>query len=123
MSETREEAEEAIAIFEETYKKKYPKAVESIKLNEEYLLTFFNFPGEHWLHIRTSNVLESLFSTVRLRTNKTRGMCSAQSIQTLVFKLIECATKKMRRINGAERLLELRKGVKFIDGIPDKRKK
>jgi putative transposase len=81
------------------------------------LLTFYDFPAEHWMHIRTTNPIESTFATVRLRTNKTRGCVSQESILSFVFKLVQSAQKRWLRIRGFKRLGEVIEGVKFRDGI------
>jgi transposase-like protein len=80
-------------------------------------LTFYDFPAEHWMHIRTTNPIESTFATVRLRTNKTRGCVSQESILSFVFKLVQSAQKRWLRIRGFKRLGEVIEGVKFRDGI------
>jgi transposase-like protein len=81
------------------------------------LLAFYNFPAEHWMHIRTSNPIESTFATVRLRTDKTRGCVSQSSLLSLVFKLVQSAQKRWLRIQKFNRLAEVIEGVKFTDGI------
>ena len=80
-------------------------------------LTFYDFPAEHWVHIRTTNPVESTFATVRLRTGKTRGCLSRDTAFTMVFKLCLSAEKRWRRLNGAEQMTALMTGVKFEDGV------
>src|SRR5574338_871868 len=86
---------------------------------EKVLLTFYDFPAEHWQHIRTTNPIESTFSTVRLRTNKTRGCVSRPGMLAMVFKLTKTAEQKWRKLKGHERLAQVVKGVKFKDGLQE----
>jgi putative transposase len=120
MAETREDAERAFDRFLETYRLKYPKASECLEKDREELLAFYDFPAEHWIHIRTSNPIESTFATVRLRTAKTRGCVSRTTILTMVFKLGMSAENGWRKLRGFRRLAEVINGVKFIDGIDEK---
>ncbi len=117
MAETKAEAEKAFDHFIESYELKYPKATECLAKDRGVLLTFYDFPAEHWTHLRTTNPVESMFATVRLRTNKTRGMLTRDTMLTMVFKLSQSAQQRWRRLNGTERLGELIEGVKFVDGI------
>lgn len=117
MAETKENAEKAFDHFIESYEAKYPKATECLAKDREVLLTFYDFPAEHWTHLRTTNPIESTFATVRLRTSKTRGMLTRDTMLTMVFKLSMSAQKRWRRLNRPERLGELIQGVKFVDGI------
>jgi len=80
-------------------------------------LTFYDFPAEHWLHIRTTNPIESVFATVRLRTDKTKGTGTREACLTMVFKLMESAAKRWRSLNGADLLQEVIQGVSFVDGV------
>jgi transposase-like protein len=114
---TRETALEAIERFETDYGAKYPKAVESLRRDEDALLTFYDFPAEHWKHIRTTNPIESTFSTVRLRQRVTKGPGSAKRGCLMAFKLLEMAAERWRRLNGAELLPLVRAGVRFKDGV------
>lgn len=116
MAATREEAEEAFNLFLETYGAKYPKATECLAKDREELLTFYDFPAEHWIHLRTTNPIESVFATVRLRTYKTKGHGSALACETMVFKLMENAAKTWRLLNGSALLPQVIAGVKFING-------
>jgi putative transposase len=117
MAETRENAEKAFDLFVEIYKAKYPKAVQCLEKDREELLAFYNFPAEHWAHIRTSNPIESTFATVRLRTKKTRGCVSRKTILSMVFKLGMSAEKGWRKLRGFRRLADVVNGVKFINGV------
>ncbi len=117
MAKTREEAESAFDLFIETYKAKYPKATECLAKDRDVLLTFYDFPAEHWGHLRTTNPIESTFATVRLRTRKTKGCGSRLATLTMVFQLARCAEKHWRALNGSNLLAEVIKGVEFIDGL------
>ncbi len=120
MSETKEDGEKAFDLFLKTYDAKYPKATECLKKDRDSLLTFYDFPAEHWRHIRTTNPIESTFATVRLRTAKVRNCFSDSTILSMAFKLCESASKKWRKLYGSKRLAEVIEGVKFIDGISEK---
>lgn len=117
MAETKQAAEKAFDHFVQSYEAKYPKATECLVKDRDVLLTFYDFPAEHWLHLRTTNPIESTFATVRLRTAKTRGMLTRDTMLTMVFKLSMSAQKRWRRLNRPERLGELILGIKFVDGI------
>ncbi len=119
-AEGRKEAEKAFDLFVKTYEAKYPQAVECLVKDRGVLLTFYDFPAEHWLHIRTTNPIESVFSTVRLRHVKTKGSGSRVACLTMVFKLMESASKGWRSLNGSPLLAEVVKGVVFADGIREK---
>ena len=114
---TKAEAEKAFELFVKTYQAKYPKATECLEKDKGVLLAFYDFPAEHWVHIRTTNPIESVFSTVRLRHDKTKGSGSRVACLTMVFKLMESASKKWRALNGSPLLTEVVQGVKFADGI------
>ncbi len=116
-ADTCEAAEEAMVTFTAKYEVKYPKAVESLQSEEKQLLTFFDFPAEHWRHLRTSNVVESPFATVRLRQRVTKGPGSRNKGLTMSFKLLEMAQKRWRRLNGAELLPLVREGAMFVNGV------
>ena len=118
MAATREEAQAALATFVESYQAKYPKAVEKIEKDRDSLLAFYDFPAEHWQHIRTTNPIESTFATVRHRTCRTRNCVSRSTFLGLAFKLIEEAEKSWRRIRGADKIELLLKGIPFKDGEP-----
>jgi putative transposase len=115
-AESKAEANKALDRFSKTYQAKYPEAVTCLVKDRDVLLTFFDFPAEHWAHIRTTNPIESTFATVRLRTDKTRGCVSQDTILALVFKLVESAQKSWLRIRGFKYLADVIEGVPFKDG-------
>ncbi|CAG9169737.1 IS256 family transposase [Cupriavidus pinatubonensis] len=118
MAATRADAYAAFDRFVTIYGAKYPKATGVLTKDRDSLLTFYDFPAEHWQHIRTTNAIESTFATVRHRTTRTRNCVSRATFLGLAFKLIEEAEKTWRRINGAEHIELLLKGVPFKDGAP-----
>ncbi len=117
MAPTRAEAEDAFDYFTQAYDAKYPKAAECLTKDREELLTFYDFPAEHWRHLRTTNPIESTFATIRLRTAKTRGCLSRNTALTMVFKLAICAQSHWRRLNGSELLNDVVGGLTFRDGV------
>lgn len=117
MAATREDAYKAFDGFLATYRDKYPKAASCLEKDRETLLAFYDFPAAHWQHIRTSNPIESTFATVRLRTNKTRGCVSRQTILSMVFQLGQSAQKRWRRLRGFKHLADVIRGVKFENGV------
>jgi putative transposase len=117
LAPSRPEAEKAFDLFVRTYEAKYPKATECLAKDRKELLTFYDFPAEHWLHLRTTNVIESVFATVRLRTAKTKGTGTRQACLTMVFKLMESASRRWRALNGSPLLADVLKGVVFVDGV------
>lgn len=119
MAENKAAAIKAINLFASMYKDKYPAAVECLIKDQDELLEFYNFPAIHWQHIRTTNPIESMFSTVRHRTQKAKGAFSRTTILTMVFKLCENAQSSWTRIRGFERLAEVINGVKFTNGLTD----
>ncbi len=121
MAESREAAEEAFDNFLAIYGPKYPKAAACLEKDRDELLAFYDFPAEHWTHLRTTNPIESTFATVRLRTAKTRGCLSRQTMLTMVFKLCQSAEKRWRRLRGYKLLADVIRGVKFVDGIREDR--
>jgi len=121
MAETKENAEKAFDYFVEAYGPKYPKAAQCLAKDREDLLTFYDFPAEHWMHIRTTNPIESIFATVRLRTAKTRGCLTRDTMLTMVFKLTCSAQKRWRRLNVPELLADVITGVNFINGVKEKK--
>lgn len=121
MSETKEDAEKAFGYFIEAYGPKYPKAAECLAKDREDLLAFYDFPAEHWIHIRTTNPIESIFATVRLRTTKTRGCLARDTMLTMVYKLTCSAQKRWRRLNVPELLADVITGVNFINGVKEKK--
>ena len=116
MAETRAAAETAFDFFLEAYGPKYDKAAACLEKDRDVLLTFYDFPAEHWKHLRSTNPVESTFATVRHRTTKTKGCLSRKTAMTMVFKLCQSASKKWRRLDGSHQLAEIIKGVKFKDG-------
>lgn len=116
-AESKTEAIQALDRFRKTYQAKYPEAVTCLVKDRDVLLTFFDFPAEHWAHLRTTNPIESTFATVRLRTDQTRGCVSKDTILALVFKLVESAQKRWLRIRGFQHLADVIEGVQFNDGI------
>jgi putative transposase len=117
LAESRAEAEKAFEWFVSTYEAKYPKATACLKKDKEVLLTFYDFPAEQWLHVRTTNPIESVFSTVRLRHAKTKGSGTRTACLSMVFKLMESASKNWRALNGSPMLKDVISGVKFVDGL------
>ena len=117
LSPSRAEAEKAFDLFLRTYEAKYPKATECLGKDRKELLAFYDFPAEHWLHLRTTNVIESVFATVRLRTEKTKGSGTRVACLTMVFKLMQSASRHWRALNGSGLLSEVIKGTVFVDGI------
>jgi putative transposase len=113
----RTTAEAAIASFAEKYGAKYEKAVTCLVKDRDALLTFYNFPAEHWDHLRTSNPIESVFATVRHRTVRTKGALSQDTAKLMVFKLVMAAAKTWRRLKGENQLPKVIDGVRFKDGI------
>jgi len=117
MAETKAEAHKAFDTFVSAYKAKYPKAVECLTKDRDVLLTFYDFPAEHWVHLRTTNPIESTFATVRLRTKRTKGCGSRTACLTMVFKLVRAAERRWRRLNGHELLPDVIHGTSFVDGL------
>ena len=114
---TRAAAEEEIDRFEAEYGAKYPKAVASLRRDQDKLLSFYDFPAEHWKHIRTTNPIESSFATVRLRQRVTKGPGSRARGLTMAYKLLRMAEERWRRLDGATLLPLVRAGVSFVDGL------
>jgi transposase-like protein len=114
---THAAAEAAIDVFADKYGSKYEKAVACLTKDREALLAFFDFPAEHWDHLRTSNPIESVFATVRHRTVRTKGALSAKTAKLMVFKLVNAAAKTWRRLKGENQLPKVVEGVKFQNGI------
>ena len=117
MAETKADAGKAFDRFLATYQDKYPKAADCLAQDREQLLAFYDFPAAHWQHIRTTNPIESTFATVRLRTAKTRGCVSRESILAMVFKLGMSAQRKWRRLRGFAHLAAVIEGVRFPNGL------
>jgi len=115
---SRAEAEAAFDRFLAKYEAKYDKAAGCLAKDRAALLAFYDFPAEHWKHIRSTNPVESTFATVRLRTDKTKGCLSRATALAMVFKLARSAERHWRRLNGSDRLAEIIRGVRFRDGEP-----
>ena len=113
----RSDCEAAKVRFADEFQAKYPKAMESLTANWERLVRFFDFPAEHWKHLRTTNVIESAFATVRLRERVTKGAGSRTKGLLMAFKLLDMAQQRWRRLDGAALLPLVRAGVKFVDGV------
>ena len=120
-AENKDEAERLFSDFIKVYGAKYPKVEQCLVKDRDALLTFYDFPAEHWRHIRTTNPIESTFATVRLRTAKVRGCFSANTVITMAFKLCQCAQERWIRLHRPERLAEVIRGVKFVNGIKENR--
>jgi putative transposase len=119
---TRTEADAGIDAFAAEYDAKYPKAVASLRRDQAQLLTFYDFPAEHWRHLRTTNIIESPFATVRLRQRVTKGAGSRTKALMMAFKLLAMAEERWRKVNGSELLPLVRAAVRFADGVQVKAK-
>ena len=117
MAETKKDAVVAFDAFAETYGVKYEKAVECLIKDRNALLAFYDFPAEHWKHLRTTNPIESTFATVRHRTIRSKGCLSNKTALAMVFKLVDGAQKSWRRLDGHYQLPKVIQGVKFTDGL------
>jgi transposase-like protein len=116
-AEDKEHADAAIAAFKADFGGKYPKAVAKITDDRDELLAFFDFPAEHWVHLRTTNPIESTFATVRLRTRVTKGPGSRAAGLAMCFKLIESAQRRWRTVNAPHLVALVRAGAKFEKGV------
>ena len=112
----RQSAEEESEHFVEEYKARYPKATECLVKAQKTMLTFLDFPAEHWLHLRTTNPIESPFATVKVRTRKTKGAGSRKAGLAMAFKLVLAAEKRWRKVNAPHLVALVRAGVEFKDG-------
>jgi putative transposase len=117
-AENRKAAEDAFDRFLAKYGAKYDKATVCLSKDRQALLAFYDFPAEHWKHVRTSNPIEGTFATVRLRTDRTKGCLSRQTALAMVFKLAKSAERHWRRLDGSQRLAQVIQGVRFRDGEP-----
>ncbi len=117
MADTKANAEKAFDLFLETYRDKYPPAVQCLQKDREELLTFYDFPAKHWTHIRTTNPIESIFSTVRLRHNKTRNNAGRKACLAMVHKLCQSAQRGFLRLNGSELIPDVLAGIRFENGV------
>lgn len=120
LAETKEEALAAYHEFIDLYHVKYPKACECLAKDKDVLFAFYDFPAEHWQHIRTTNPIESTFATVRHRTKRTKGNATRLATLAMVFQLCREAEKHWRRLNGYKLIPEVMKGTVFVDGIMKK---
>lgn len=116
-AETRQDAAKAFDLFVDTYNAKYPKAAECLIKDRDELMTFFDFPAQHWQSIRTSNPIESAFATIRHRTKRTKGCLTSEGLLHMMFKLGQCAEKSWRKLRGFVYLAEVIEGVDFRNGI------
>src|SRR5947209_7338926 len=116
-AENKEAADFAIDEFEATYGAKYAKALDKVLKDREALLTHFDFPAEHWIHLRTTNVIESTFATVRLRTRKTKGAGSRTAGLAMAYKLLDAAQARWRCVNAPHLVALVRAGATFVDGV------
>ena len=116
MAETRDEAHKAFDRTVQRFEAKYPKAMACLAKDREELLAFYDYPAEHWVHIRTTNPIESTFATVRLRTKRSRNCGSRATTLAMVFKLLQSAQKRWRRIKHSQKLELVVSNVKFQDG-------
>lgn len=117
MAETQAAANSAFDAFMEKYEAKYPQECECLKKDRTELLAIYDFPAEHWRHLRTTNPIESVFATIRLRHRRTKVSGSRQTNLVIMFKMAESTSKKWRRLNGHGRTIALHEGKKFVDGI------
>lgn len=117
MAPTREQAHRACGQFVQTYEPKYPKAVACLVKDQKALLAFYDFPAEHWVHLRTTNPIESTFATIRHRTQRTKGCLSRDTMLSMIYKLGHCAEKRWARIRGFNHLAKVIEGIPFKDGI------
>ena len=121
MSETKDGANKAFDLFVNKYEAKYPGAVACLVKDRDMLLEFYNFPADHWTHLRTTNPVESTFATVRLRQRRTKGCGSRNASLAMVFKLASVAQQNWRRLNGHQLITRLVEGYEFKDGIMQER--
>jgi transposase-like protein len=117
MAETKDDALAAYDEFMTLYDAKYPKACECLRKDKDVLFTFYDFPAEHWRHIRTTNPIESTFATVRHRSRQTKGCGSRAATLSMVYKLGREAEKRWRRINGYALIEKVIRGIVFKDGV------
>jgi len=116
-AEDKEAADLAIDHFQATYGAKYPKAVDKVLKDRQVLLSHFDFPVEHWIHLRTTNVIESTFATVRLRTNKTKGAGSRTAGLAMAYKLLDAAQVRWRCVNAPHQVALVRAEATFVDDL------
>lgn len=117
MAPGRDQANKAFDLFIQTYEAKYPKAAECLAKDRDELLAFYDFPAEHWVHLRTTNPIESAFATVRLRHKRTKGNGSRKACLAMFYKLAMSAQKRWRKLNGHDQIPDVIAGVTFTDGV------
>ena len=117
LADTRADTEAAFDQFLATYQAKYDKACDCLSKDRAELLAFYDFPAEHWRHLRTTNPIESTFATVRLRHRRTKGSGSRTACLTMVYKLMQSAAKRWRLLNGSQLIDDVIQGIPFIDGV------
>ena len=117
MADTRENADKAFDAFLETYRAKYPKVCDCLSKDRSELLAFYDFPAEHWKHLRTTNPIESTFATIRLRHRRTKGNGTRRACLAMMFKLAQSAERGWRLLDGAKLLPDVIQGIVFKDGI------
>ena len=117
MAENQKDASKAFDLFVQKYEDKYPASVTCLEKDREELLRFYDFPAKHWIHIRTTNPIESTFATVRLRTKKVRGCFSEETTEMMAFKLCQAAEKTWRKLRGSELMPKVIDNIPFKDGI------
>ena len=117
LAETRDAAIKAFDHFLEKYGAKYEAACSCLSKDRDVLLTFYDFPAEHWGHLRTTNPIESTFSTIRLRHRRTKGSGSRKASLTMMFKLAQSASRRWRRLNGHHQIVLVLEGKVFTDGV------
>ena len=118
-AETKATAEHAFDVVLTTYELKYPKAATCLQKDRDELLTFFQFPAEHWPSLRTTNPIESTFGTIRHRTVRTKGCLTRDGMLHMMFKVGQCAEKNWQRLRGFKQLEKVIKGIQFMDGIQE----
>ena len=116
-AETRSDAEAGIDVFARQFGDKYPKAVAKLVKDRDVLLTFYQFPAAHWIHLRTTNPIESTFATVRARPRVTKGAGTRRRGLVMAYKLLDAAQDRWRKVNSPELVALVRAGIKFKDGI------
>jgi putative transposase len=119
MAESRYEANKAFDLFIEKYAAKYPQVTHCLEKDCDELLAFYDFPAEHWKHIRTTNPIESTFATVKHRTRRSKGCLARETALIMVFKLIKDAEKSWRKLHGSQQLAKVISGIKFFDGCEE----
>jgi len=114
---SRQDARAALERFRSEFDAKYPKAVAKLDRDWAHLTAFYDFPSEHWRHLRTSNAIESSFATVKLRTRVTKGAGSKKAALVMAYKLLDAAQERWRRFNGHELVADVLAGITYMDGI------